>query len=97
MSDDDVELALRELARDAGLEVRELRGAGAEGEPSATSALCRVKGETWVVLSRQDPAKTRAAVLAQALRQECGDFLADRFLAPALRGWLEEGGPETGF
>ena len=41
---------LAELAREAGLEVRELR-AGAEGEPPLASGVCRVRGETWVLLA----------------------------------------------
>jgi len=74
------------LADEAGLTVRPIRGgAGGEGEPSATSAVCRIRGETWIVLSGTDSAEARIAVLALALREHARDWLESRYLAPALR------------
>jgi hypothetical protein len=77
------------LARDAGLEVRSIAGRSpAEGEPAAASALCRVRGQTWVVLSAADSLDERVAVLARALREQATEFLEARFLPPALRALL---------
>jgi ABC-type bacteriocin/lantibiotic exporter with double-glycine peptidase domain len=74
------------LARDAGLEVRSIAGRSAgEGEPAAASAVCRVRGETWVVLSAADSLDERVAVLARALRERAAEFLETRYLPPALR------------
>jgi hypothetical protein len=80
---------LIELARDAGLEVRSIAGrAAAEGEPAAASGVCRVRGETWVVLSSADSLDERVAVLARALRELAPGFLETRYLPPALRAQL---------
>lgn len=87
----EVEL-LRELlalADEVGLRVRPIRGAGGEGESSASSAVCRVRGETWVVLSGADSVEERIEVLARALREWPGARLDERYLPPALRARLE--------
>ena len=77
------------LAREAGLEVRSIAGrAAAEGEPAAASAVCRVRGETWVVLSAADSLDERVAVLARALRTQAAELLEARYLPPALRALL---------
>jgi hypothetical protein len=77
---------LVELAEATGLRVRSIRGApGAEGEPPAASAVCRVRGETWIVLAGTDSLEERIAVVAAALRRYAGEELAHRYLAPALR------------
>lgn len=74
------------LSQQAGLRVREIRGQpGAEGEPTASSAVCRVRGETWVVLSGVDSLEERIAVVAAALREHAGDWLESRYLPPVLR------------
>ena len=80
---------LAELAREAGLEVRELR-AGAEGDPSPASGVCRVRGETWVVLAASDGLERRVEVLAQALKTHAGQILEGRYLPPAVRDRLSK-------
>lgn len=80
---------LCELAREAGLEVRSIRGSGGgEGEPAAASAVCRVRGQTWVVLSAADSLDRRIEVLAAALREFAAEWLESRYLPPALRARL---------
>jgi len=100
MRREDLLSALLELARDAGLVVRSVpRSAAREGEPLATSGLCRVRGEDWVMLAAADPIDQRIEALARGLRACRGEFLERRYLAPALRQCLEdlaEGGPEPG-
>jgi hypothetical protein len=85
---DDAEIIeqLTLLAREAGLAVRTVRGLPqAEGEPAAGSAVCRVRGQTWVVLSGADAPARRVDVLCQALRRFAPDLLEGRWLPPALR------------
>lgn len=78
---------LVELAREAGIDVRVLaRGAG---DPAPESAVCRVRGELWVVLSEGDLPEQRIAVLARALRDHAGPVLEGRYLPPALRTLLD--------
>lgn len=80
---------LCELAREAGLEVRALGGkSGGEGEPAASSGVCRVRGEVWVVLSAADSLERRIAVVATALREFAAEWLETRYLPPALRARL---------
>jgi hypothetical protein len=82
-------LELVELAEAAGLRVRAIRGTpGAEGEPAASSGLCRVRGELWIVLANHDSLEERIAVVAQALRSEASEWLQSRYLPPALRARL---------
>lgn len=77
---------LVELAREAGLVVRSIRGnAGGEGEPAAASGVCRVGSDTWIVLSAADSTEERIDVVARALRELVPEFLEQRYLAPALR------------
>lgn len=85
---------LSELAREAGLEVRELRGT-AEGQPAPASGVCRVRGETWVLLSASDALEERVEVLARALKTHAAQFLESRYLPPAVRARLSER-PEPG-
>jgi hypothetical protein len=80
---------LAELAREAGLEVREVR-AGAEGDPSPTSGVCRVRGETWVLLAASDGLERRVDVLARALKTHAGHVLEGRYLPPAVRERLSQ-------
>jgi hypothetical protein len=83
------------LAREAGMDVRVLaRGAGGELPPE--SAVCRVRGALWVVLSAADLPEQRIAVLARALREHAGPALADRYLPPAVRELLEGRGTQGG-
>ncbi len=80
--------ALLDLASEAGLEVRTASGSGME--PLPPSAVCRVKGEPWVVLSTADPVEVQLDVLAGALREHAGGLLDRRFLPPAVRARLGE-------
>jgi hypothetical protein len=89
VSDAEILEELLALAAAAGLRVRTIGGRpGSEGESPARSGLCRVRGETWVVLSAADPIEARSAVLAGALRAQCGAWLEGRWLPPALRRLL---------
>jgi hypothetical protein len=89
---DDLLSALVDLAREAELVVRVVpRGAARDGEPLATSGLCRVRGEDWVMLAGADPVAQRVAALAHGLRTCRPAFLEQRYLAPALRACLLEG------
>jgi hypothetical protein len=78
--------AMTDLCREAGLEVRRVRGSpeGA-GEPSARSGVCRVRGALWLVLSDADGIEERIAAAADALRDHAPDFVDGRYLPPALR------------
>jgi hypothetical protein len=78
------------LAEEAGLRVRAGRGSAApEGEPTPRSALCRVRGETWLVLLASDGVDERIRVVAEALRIHAADLLEERYLPPAVRERLE--------
>ena len=54
-----------------------------------TSAVCRLRGRTLVVLAAADPPQRRAQVLAAALRESAAEACEARYLAPALRALLE--------
>ncbi len=82
--------ALLDLAEEVDLEVRVLRGQNpAETEFTPTSACCRVKGKTWVVLSPNDPVDLHIRILAAALKSEASAQLDERYLPPAIRDALE--------
>jgi hypothetical protein len=85
---------LTALAGEVGLEVREVR-AGAEGDPPLASGVCRLRGETWVLLAASDALEQRVEVLARALQSHAGARLEGRYLPPAVRARLA-GGPEVG-
>lgn len=87
MTPDAVLAALVALAEETGLAVRAADPAGGEGPLG--SALCRVRGELWVVLVPADPVEHRIRVLAAALRKHAGAALEQRWLAPALRDWID--------
>ena len=80
---------LVELAREAGIDVRVLSRGGSDTSPE--SAVCRVRGEVWVVLAEADLPAQRVAVLVRALREHAGPELQDRYLPPALRSLLDAG------
>lgn len=81
---------LLDLARDAGLEVRAVGASGlAPGESPPGSAVCRVKGDVWVMLSDADPVAIQLQVLADALRAHAPDHIENRHLPPAVRSLLE--------
>jgi len=82
---------LLELARDAGLRVRGVGRRGLEaGETVPTSGVVRLKGEIWVLLSETDPVAIQLDVLAGALRTHAAEFVAGRYLPPAVRALLDE-------
>lgn len=82
---------LLDLARDAKLEVRPVSaGAGEDGLLPPTSAVCRVRGVVWVMLSSADPVSIQLRVLAEALRDHAAEISEGRFLPPAVRAALEE-------
>lgn len=85
----DLMRALLDLADELSLEVRSARPRAAGDEPPVASAVCRVKGRVWVVLSHADPVDVQLAVLAGAIRRHAGESLDDRYLPPALRALLE--------
>ena len=87
MNEDEVLGAQVELAGQAGLRVRTARGASEAGTVAA-SGVCRVRGETWIVLIADDPVAERIAVVAGALREHAGAWLEERWLPPALRSHL---------
>src|SRR5262249_2232211 len=77
--------------REAGLEVRRVRGIPeAPGEPPARSGLCRVRGAPWLVLSDADGLDERIAAAADALRRSAPDLVAARYLPPAVRERLAD-------
>jgi hypothetical protein len=81
---------LLDLAREAELEVRNVRAAPGElGEPPPSSAVCRVRGAVWVVLSSADPVAIQLAVIAGALRDHAPQLIEGRFLPPAVRALLQ--------
>lgn len=89
MSPAEVLAALVALCREAGLEVRRVGGnPEAPGEPPAKSALCRVRGAHWLVLSDADGVEERIAAAADALRRLAPDLVEARYLPPAVRARL---------
>ena len=92
----DLMQAFVELADAAGLEVR-VAGAGSRGDPGlpTASGVCRVRGETWVVLSQSDSVDVQLDVLAAALRNHAGPLLEERYLPPAVRQRLFETGTKA--
>jgi len=76
---------LVDLARAAGLEVREMRGAAGDADPSSASGICRVKGRVWVLLAASDSLDERIDVLGRALATHAREFLESRYLPPAVR------------
>ena len=86
--------ALLELAHAAELEVRVLSAAALAADYSPTgSAACRVGDRIWVVLSPEDPVAYQTEVLAAALSRFRSEFLEDRFVAPAVRDFIERVDP----
>jgi hypothetical protein len=82
--------ALLDLAREAGLEVRPVGRSGLEAEEVPPgSAVCRVRGAIWVMLSSADPVAIQLEVLAEALRRHAPSLIEERHLPPAVRALLE--------
>jgi len=80
--------ALMDLAGAVGLEVRVV-GRGEAGDSPPASAVCKVRGELWVVLSSNDPTDVQLEVLARALRENAAELIEDSYLPPAVRSLLE--------
>jgi hypothetical protein len=80
--------ALLALADETDLEVKHVGGAQTEWGSAATSAVCKVRGRTWVVLSGADPVSVQLGVLGRALRNHAGELLENRYLPPAVRQWI---------
>jgi len=79
---------LLDLARAAGIEVRQIPGAGVgagEGDLGTSSGTCRVKGRIWVLLAASDSLDERIGVLGLALGTHAREFLESRYLPPAVR------------
>ena len=86
-------VALLELARDVGLRVRALGvGSGGDAALPASSGVCRVRGELWVLLADSEPVARRVDVLASALCNHAPDLLERHYLPPAVRECLEARG-----
>ena len=86
MNETELLTRLLDLADEAGLQVRTIRGgAGQEGELGASSATCIVRGEPWIVLATTDSADERIGVVAQALRTYAPELLESRYLPPVVR------------
>ena len=92
MENSELMQALLDLCGEAGLDVRLVgASAAADGESPPGSAVCRVQGKLWIVLSRGDPVELQLRVLATALREHAGELLESRYLPPALRELLGGG------
>ncbi|MBJ20408.1 MAG: hypothetical protein GY910_20315 [bacterium] len=90
----DLLAVLLELAEAAELEVRVLSAVAKVQDFSPTeSAACRVGARIWVVLSPDDPVDHQAEILAGALSRFRSDFLEARFVAPAVRDFIERVDP----
>jgi hypothetical protein len=82
------------FAGEAGIRVR----AAPRSEAALESALCRVRGELWLVLVPADPVEHRIDVVVRALREHAPELLEERWLPPAVRARVEGegGGPLRG-
>lgn len=79
--------ALLDLAEKTGLEVRIVGSEAGESPPA--SAVCKVRGELWVVLARSDPSDVQIEVLARALKSQAAELIEDSCLPPAVRRLLD--------
>ena len=83
---------LIDLAAAAGLRVRSIEpGARMESDLPATSGVCVLRGQTWVMLAAGEPVEAQIDVIANALRENCGEFLEERYLSPVIRARLNPG------
>jgi hypothetical protein len=80
-----------ELARELGLEVRRIGAPGHDELAPAASGSCLLRGRPLVMLWAGDPLERQLEVLGGALRAHAAEALEMRFLAPAIRAWLERG------
>ena len=63
----------------------------APGEPPARSALCRVRGAQWLVLSQAEGVEERIEAAADAMRRVAPELAEQRYLPPAVRARLGAG------
>lgn len=95
---------LEELSRAAARLGVEVRQRVLRGSHPGTGGLCRIRGETLVLLSSRAPAFDRATILAQALAElghldsptltpECRTFVARQIKKPAEPIPEPSGGP----
>jgi len=90
MEPSEILAVLLDVAQEAGLQVRPVGRGGLEpGESQPGSAVVRVRGQVWVMLSSVDPVAIQLEVLGRALREHAADWLETRHLPPAVRGVIE--------
>jgi hypothetical protein len=83
---------LVQLARNAGIEVREIAsGRAGDRDPDAIarSGACRVRDRVFALLAPGDSMEDRIAVVAAALAMLGADWLESQYLPPALRARIE--------
>jgi hypothetical protein len=84
--------ALVALCREAGIEVRRVRGgAEAPAEAAAQSSVCGVHCRPWLVLFDAEGVEERIAAAAEALRRFAPELVEGRYLPPAVRARLGPG------
>ncbi|MCR9097651.1 MAG: hypothetical protein NXI30_25820 [bacterium] len=94
LRDEELLEGLLGLAHEAELEVRVLSAGAAAAENAPTqSAAARVGARIWVVLAPNDPPRHQARILAETLARHRSEFLEERFVAPALRDFIERVDP----
>jgi hypothetical protein len=91
VSPEEVLERLAELAREAGLRVREVRGASGQ-DWASRSGVCRLGDGLYVVLVSSEPVEDRIAVLARGLRVHRPEVCEATWLPPAVRERLESAG-----
>jgi hypothetical protein len=91
VSPEEVLARLVELAREAGLRVREVPG-GAREEWTSHSGVCRLRDGLYAVLVGSEPVEDRIAALARALRAHRPEACEATWLPPAVRERLEAAG-----
>ncbi len=84
---------LIEIVEEGGVTVRVLpKGGAREGEPAPSSDVCRIRGEPWLLLAASDSLEDRIDAAVRAVRRFVPEAVEGRFLPPAVRERLEEGG-----
>ncbi|MEN8181996.1 MAG: hypothetical protein ABFS46_05615 [Myxococcota bacterium] len=91
MAPEEVLVRLVELAREGGLQVREVAGSPGDDLP-VRSAIGRLRDGFYVVLVGSEPLEDRIELVARAIRQHCPGASEGRYLPPALRMRLDEPG-----
>jgi len=81
--------ALLGIAEEAGWRVRRVPLQAGEPGLSTRSGLCRLRGETWLLLATGDSLEERIQAVAEALRRAAPELLEGRFLPPAVRARVE--------